>query len=665
MDLKNKIQTDFTDKNEIVLPLQKGLHHDFYNLSFYINLFVVIIIVSSGLVNSEYFYSSTATAYYGFCISVLFFVIGSSFLSSTKNNLLQFKAPILLFGLWCSYVLVHYFLQTATLVFTIYSITLFLLLLKATILFGSPNFKFKSFFIGIAGIATMESMYCIAQFLGFFQSQNKLFAVTGSWNNPNVTAIFLALTVPVFLYLFYGKYKKIVLTGFISLLIALLLLKCRAAFIGTVLSLIIFYGLEFQFLNWVKNKKNSTSAKALLILALLVVIPLSSQLYNAKKASADGRKFIWKVSAIMANEKPIMGYGYGSFEKEYNLYQVNYIQNGKATTEELANAAPVIMPHNEIIQNVVEGGSIGLILVLLFFGSLLFTVKHKNRTSQNKLNLESEFQAKSSYFHLAYAGVVAFIGMSMVNSTMQIVPVMCLFVVYAAIICSTLKSFQLPVNIAFIKNNKAFSIVSKTIVITISFYLLYLIFGMATADRQNKKAKLLKETGNYKEALLIMPDLESYLKEDANYWENYGSIYFELHEYPAALSCFKKAQTLSSLPEIYGGTGVCYEKLHQYPQAIQQYEILVALYPSKFSYRMKLLETYLKNKDNSKAITLAQEIIQLQPKIPSEKVNLYKNMCRGLLKRLAPLKGNRKSFNFNNNGKFNGKFNGNIKKSIL
>lgn len=589
---------------------------------------------------------------FGFCTPPHFYL--------AENKIITLKTPILLFGLWCLYVLVHYFTNTGTLVFTIYSVTLFLLLLKATALFSTPNFKFKLFFTGIAGIATMESMYCIAQFFGLFKSQNKLFAVTGSWNNPNVTAIFLALTVPVFLYLFQGKYKKIVLTGFLFLLIALLLLKCRAAFIGTAVSAVVFYGLEFQFINWIRNKKNGTSAKALLILGLLIIIPLSSQLYNAKKASADGRKFIWKVSAIMATEKPLTGYGYGSFEKEYNLYQVNYIQNGKATTEEQANAGPVIMPHNELIQNAVEGGSLGLVLISLFFGSLLFSVIQKNRTNQNELHLEAISQAKNSSFHLAYAGIVSFIGMSMVNSTIQIVPVMCLLIVYAAIVCSSLKPLQLPVNLSFIQNNKAFSIAPKAIVIAISFYLLYLIFEMATADRQNKKAKLLKETRHYEQALHIMPDLESYLKEDSNYWKNYGSIYFELHQYQAALNCFKKAQTLSSLPEKYGGTGICYEKLQQYPQAIQQYEIRVGLYPSKFSYRMMLLETYLKNKDTSKAIALAQEIIQLQPKIPSEKVNRYKNMCRVLLKRIAPQKEIEKSFNFNSKDNINN--NGNIKK---
>lgn len=526
----------------------------------------------------------------------------------------------------------NYSAQRATLVFTIYSIVLYFLLLSATALFSIPNFKFKQFFLGIAGISTIESLYCILQFLGVCKGENKLIAVTGSWNNPNVTAIFLSLTVPIFLYLFKEKYKKAVLFGFSSLLIALILLKCRAAFIGTVLSVIIFYTLEYQFINWIKNKKNNITAKALFVLGLMIVIPLSSQLYNAKKASADGRKLIWKLSAQMIPEKPLTGYGYGFFEKEYNLHQANYIKIGKASPEELINAGPVIMPHNELLQNAVEGGITGVLLISLFFGSILFALKQK-KVNQTILKTETPFHPQNSYFNLAYASTVSFIAMSMVNSTIQIVPVMCLAIIYTAIICSTLKNtpFLKP---SFLQNRRTLSILSKTGMLAASLYSAYLILGMARADGLNKKTTLLIKNADYQQVLQIMPALEPYLKENPNYWKNYGTVYFQNHSYSEALSCFKKAQSLSSLPDIYNGAGICLEKLKQYPQAIMQYEILTALYPAKFSYKMRLLKAYLKNKETDKAIALANYIVLLKPKIPSEKVNQYKNMCRTLLKNL-------------------------------
>ncbi|WP_281309614.1 O-antigen ligase family protein [Flavobacterium flavigenum] len=497
-------------------------------------------------------------------------------------------------------------------------------------IFKSRGFKFRPFLAGVAGIATIESLICILQFFGLSKSENKFFTVTGSWNNPNVTAIFLALTVPVFLHLFQTRYRKLIVAGFLSILTAMLLLKCRTAFIGTILSVLVFYSLEYKLTDWIKNKKNSTTVKAVFIIALMIGFALSSRLYNAKKDSADGRKLIWKIAAMMAAEKPLTGYGYGYFEKEYNLYQASYIQKGKATTEELSNAGPVIMPHNEILQNAVEGGSIGLVIISLFFGSLFFSIKQKNNTNLNDLNPEIDLQS-NRIFNLAFAGIASFTVMSMVNSTMQIVPVMCLCILYSAIICSALDRSQFFRILSVIEKSKTFSNLSIIGILIISFYLSYLIFGMAQADMQNKKSRILKETGQNERALKTMPYLEKWLKKDPNYWKNYGAIYFEKQSYRKALNCFQKAQALSSLPDIYLGTGICHEKLKQYPQAVQQYEILTALYPIKFSYRMRLLKAYLKNKETDKAIALAHEIIQLQPKIPSEKVNQYKKICLILL----------------------------------
>lgn len=591
-----------------------------------VQTFLLIVIIVFSLFNSEYFYNSTSIAYYGFCISVFLFTIAGSF-SLHSNEKFTFKIPVILFGLWCLYVLINYLTGNATLVFTIYSAALYFLLFKSTILFGNHTFKIKQFLIAIAVIVALESLYCLMQYLGLSNSWSIYYKVTGSWNNPNVTAVFLALTVPVFLYLLKYNYKKIILAVFILLFLALLLLKCRTAFIGVFFSVIVYYSLEYQLTDWIRNKKNSTSVKALLVLSLLIIIPACSYLYNIKKDSADGRKFIWKVSADMIKEKPFTGYGYGYFEKEYNLYQADYIKNGALTAEESAHAGPVIMPHNELLLNAVEGGSIGLVLLLLFFASLIFTIKQKKRIL-NAAETTQEPIVKNSIYNLAYAGTISFIFMSMVNSTTEIIPLMCLMILYAAIICSEIQPA------GFLKKNMIISIVTKSVISVISLYLLYLLIGMAQADRQNKKAQLFKESGNYPKALQIVRSLESSLNENSDYWQNYGILNFKTEHFREASVCFEKAKKFSSLPPVYLGAGKVHEKMKQYPQAILEYQTLTALYPSKFQYRMLLLDVYLKNKDTANAILTAKKIIALKPKIASEEVQEYKNRCRFLVQKL-------------------------------
>lgn len=257
-------------------------------------------------------------------------------------------------------------------------------------------------------------------------------------------------------------------------------------------------------------------------------------------------------------------------------------------------------------------------------------------------------QGNNSILNLSYSGIVAFVVMSMVNSTIQIVSIMFLLIIYAAIICNSFKPMKLPSFLSVLKTRRVL-LLSKTTIISSSIYLLFLLFGMATADNLNKKAALLKKEKHYEKALQIMPDLARNINSYSEYWINYAAIYLKTEQYPKALYCLEKGKKWSSLPEIYAGTGFCYERLHQYPQAIQEYETLVALYPSKFLYQMLLLKIYLKNKDTSKAIDLAQKIIHMKPKIPSEKVNRYKNICMSLLRELSTQKVNNKQFSLQNN----------------
>ncbi|MBS7256361.1 O-antigen ligase family protein [Flavobacterium branchiicola] len=493
------------------------------------------------------------------------------------------------------------------------------------------EFNHKLLLYGIALISTFQACFCILQFLGIIASRNPFFSVTGSYNNPNVIAIFLALTTPAFLVLFKTKYKKLLLFCFAIILSSLVLLKCRAAFIGTILSITVFYSLEYNFIKWLKDAKNRTSMKGLLIVSLIVIISLSSHLYNAKKESSDGRKFIWKVSSLMALDKPVMGYGYGNFEKNYNLYQAKYISEGKADSDEIKNAGPVIMPHNELLYNFVEGGIIGLFFMILFFWLLISALKVKRNINPQEIKPKI---IDDSYFNAAYAGVIAFIGISLVNSTIQVTPIMILLIMYAGLINTFLNPIGFPSLLTISLDNRTNLVFIKSVLLVFSCYMLYHLFETGKAQRQNKIADLLQKEYKLKEAAHIMFGLNKQLNEDSNYWKNYGIINLKEGKYNEALDCFNKSKKGSSLPDLYLGSAACYEKMKMYPYAINEYKQLVMFLPSKFSYRFKLMNAYLNNKDTINAGITAKQILMLEPRIPSQKVKQYKSMAAHLLKEL-------------------------------
>lgn len=224
---------------------------------------VLLFIFSAGLLTTDFFYDPTSFAYYGFCIITFSFVIISSFFYLRGTRSILFKTPIIFFSLWSFYIFFQYFNNSAISLFTIYFLALYLLLICSTIIFSLSGFKFSFFYYGIIILSTIESLYCILQFIGICKSHSVLFPVTGSYNNPNVTAIFLALTTPVFLYLFRKKHNRLIGISFLILLIALFLLKCRAALIGVILSTVVFYVLEYNMISWIKQNRNKPTVQIL------------------------------------------------------------------------------------------------------------------------------------------------------------------------------------------------------------------------------------------------------------------------------------------------------------------------------------------------------------------------------------------------------------------
>lgn len=565
---------------------------------------------------------------------------------NAHNQQFNLNRPLVFLALWVFYIQLHYLFFGGTNTQLIYLTVHFLLVWKASSVFKRNPLNFNFLVVGIIAIAILEAIYCIAQYLGWMVPKNVLFVVTGSWVNPNVTALFLAITTPMFYYTFSKKYKIVSVVGFALVVMALYLLKCRTAFIGTVVAAIVYFSLTCGVIPWVKAYKNRYKLKVVLVLCVLLILPLASSLYTSKKASSDGRLFIWKIATIMIAEKPLVGYGYGLFEKEYNLFQAQYINEGKANAKQLHNAGHVLVAHNEIVQQVVEGGIIGGFLFIAFMATLLFSIKdrdysiiEKNITTLSKNNLRTSFKRgltlpndtlflDKQMFNLAYAGIVAFCAMALFNFAIQSIPSMTIMSIYTAFIVSKAKPYT-PQWFNF--KAKKLSWIVTLIFTTVSLYLLYYISGVAIADRQQKKALVQADKGLLVPALSSMYKLAPQLKPYTNYWEYLGNTHFKLKQYKEAAYCFNQAKTTSAGINLYMMTGICYEKLGQFQNAIIEYNQAVLFMPAKFKYRHALMRAYFKNKDKTNALLTAQGILDLKPKIASKEVDYYKKMAQKVL----------------------------------
>ncbi len=604
---------------------------------------ILFLIISSTLTISGLFIYASLTPYYLYTLSIAVFIILTGLiLSLNKTIKITVSTPIWMTIIWCLYITLHGLLISGNLnLFHNYLILNCVFLVGLSLLIQITNYRFTLICRVISFIAFIESSICIGQYLGCISNFNNDFKVTGTWENPNVTAMFIAMSVPaLFCLIFHPKalYKKLGICCLIIVVVALVLLQCRTALIGSIVSVFILLNNRYSIIHRIKNSSNRSGSILLISFCLALIIPLAISFYGAKKASADGRKLIWKLSIEMIKDKPITGYGYGLFGKNYNLFQSQYFKSGNGSYSELQNAGFVHMGYNEFLQNGVEGGVLGLVIIGALFLILLsvpisqkqalLNIPNKTRSSNVIYDLENNLT-------ITYAGIAAFAVMSLFNFSLQAIPAMCLFVIYAAIL-STNPNYQ--------KNKfKAINLVTKPVLkwsIIIALILIGLKMGLADFRSAYtgiliKKAEQQAGNNNAIKAINILKTLETkpYLFE--SYYITYADILFKQKNYSDAIAMYNKSKVYTSDPEIYIKTAFCYEKTLQYQNAESNYLIAKYIEPNRIAARFALMQLYLKNKDMANAISTAQEIVSIKPKFPSNKAFYYKQQAYIQLKRMG------------------------------
>lgn len=608
---------------------------------------LVLFLISTSLLNINIFYYSTLFSYHSFVIiSSLCAIVAVYKLISSKIDVYFVKSGVIIFCSWLVYILLQALTLYQLTQFHLYILSALILFFSLIILFSNENFNFKRFHIGIIIIATIESLYCISQYLNIFKSHNEFFKVTGSYVNPNVTAMFLALTIPFFLNEIKSneqKINKIILFCLTSLIIALFLLKCRTAILGLGLAILMYITFKYLLIEKLKTERNNITKLFFFVLTLIFIATICLKLFSFKKESTNGRQLIWKLSSLMIKEKPLQGHGYGLFEKNYNQFQSSYFKNHFNDYGDLKNAGPVNMAYNEYLQSFVDGGIVGLFLLIMVFVSLFIMMlkyKKNNVIIKNKNTL--------NYINTSFSGIMIFALMSSINFTIQAIPVMAMFIIYCSYLMIFTVTSSKESHLIDLKNNvfqKVCYILTGTVVIFILINSIILI----NAELNTKKAYILNQKGNKMEALKLIGQINKNLILNDSYWKNYGEILLSQKRYNEAIIKFNEAKKISSMPDLYLQTGFCYTRTNQFHKACIEYEKAVFLDPSKFLNRYLLIQAYIKTKDTTNIIVYSKSILDLPPKIKSKQVTMYKQFAYNILKNLKVEEITRKPINLNYN----------------
>jgi O-antigen polymerase len=626
-------------------------------------LILLIIILTGTLVNSQLFISSSLAAYflYATFASIFIAVVGILVLTGSKQYQFDFPLPAFFFLFWAGYVVVHGLLVSAAFTlwhyYIIISCLFFISLSVANRLI--PSISHKLFSI-ISLLAAIESLVCVFQYAGWIAGNNSFFTVTGTWINPNITATFLAMACPAVLSLIFTTkdfLRKMAAVTLVLLTIALFLLKCRTAFAGAITASAIVLNAKFHWLQWLKSQKNIFLKVVLLLAITATLLTVCFYAYQFKKASADGRKLVWKLSMGMIAAKPFTGYGYGMFEREYNLTQAAYFKSGQGSAQEKVEAGYVHMAYNEFLQNSVEGGVPGMLLFAGILASLLvpplINTKETNKTGAaittviNKNGatsvISSSITNKALTVPTAYAGLVAFALMCVLNFTLQATPVWCVFIIYASLV-SVLYSeklhtkscylFLLPLSIKSRDISKQGKLLWGSFLTIAGMCFFFFEGSLGSAHLQMRKVAQLTDDGNYKRATQKLKTTEDVLDHSEIYWQSYGRISFGQKDYTTALAMFNKVKGFTSNPELFIQTGNCYEIMGRYQEAEKDYLTAASIEPSRLAPRFALMTIYQKIGDTLQAMNEAKEIMASQPKVASLKAQQYKSQAAGVLHQL-------------------------------
>ena len=258
-------------------------------------------------------------------------------------------------------------------------LTRLLTLIGIWVLFRQNRFRgfYKHVTWYVLIFTSAQAIIAIIQYLGFLSSFHDYFLVTGVFANPAPLGGYLSIGFVVLIcnVLCLSKTQK--WEAFIYLLIgiilftALMLADSRAAWMGISVSLCILYNTKY-------NRKNN---KYIILCLFVLVLTILFALHTYRPASSNTRIQIWTVSMNLVKESPLTGHGTGSFTSTYMKEQSKIMSN---TNEELRTKADnVKVPYNETIKILCEQGIIGLLLMTTFLGLLIRNLWRSFKRNRN------------------------------------------------------------------------------------------------------------------------------------------------------------------------------------------------------------------------------------------------------------------------------------------
>ena len=262
---------------------------------------------------------------------------------------------------------------------------------------------------GILIVGFVEAIIGLGQLYGFFPSGHHLFRTTGTFLNPGPYGGFIALMFPLTFHywLYFRKRKKILRHVFLSIgMVCLLVFPAtlsRTAWGAAVIGCMLVVIYETGITDKLKDLYQKYRRRAVLCIALFCLLSggVIYGIYQFKKDSANGRLFIWKITALAIQNTSLKGVGLGGFPAAYAQSQMNYFKEREASAIEKHVAGSPEYAFNEYLRIFLEQGIAGGILFLFLTGLIIcHGIKNKHTGAAGSFLSLSVFAIASYPYYL-------------------------------------------------------------------------------------------------------------------------------------------------------------------------------------------------------------------------------------------------------------------------
>lgn len=443
--------------------------------------------------------------------------------------------------------------------------------------------------IYVWGILTYAS-YQLA--LGYYQlysgtSHHYLYPVTGSFNNPGPYSASIAMgIVMVLTNLKQEKYmaetlskkmKTATYRGFVVLGCMMLAITfSRSAFLVVGLMLLYTYRKVLPKYRW------SVTFSCIVFSAILLYL---------KWGSAVGRVIIWWQTLAMWLEHPLLGVGIGGFAGEYGNYMYRFFSN--------ANHVKLFAHYADVTEfafcdGLQIGAEQGLVGALLCYAILGFAIKELYRKSST----------------LCY-GFIALLILSLFSFPLQLLPYRTLCIIFIA-------KGAPDKGCLSISRWSSCAIGGTAVILSLFCWRLGLPYIKAYEE-----SKLW--AGTYHDSL--MPDyyrLLPYCNDDKKFLFDFAKLLQANKRYIDSNAILRQGIKISNDPMFWVLMGNNYRKLKQYDEAIKCYDSAFQHLPNRLYPLYQKMTTLKEMGDRAKTRKVAQQILEIHPKIPSPAVDEMK-----------------------------------------